>query len=133
MVGCDIETAPCDYKQPWSGKDPTRARLKTIGFGDEEEGISIWWDDASKEVEKEVREILADESITKVFFNGEWFDIPVLHRYEMPVRRWEDLRSLRRALSSTSSLSLRYVVSAYIDAHPWKEAEGESDIEEEVK
>lgn len=123
VIAVDIETAPEHPDRPYTGKDPTRARLKTVGLGNYIHGVSQWWTDGSKQVEKEIKRILADPKIIKVFHNADWFDLRVLARYGIDVRNVFDTRDARRALSSTSPLKLSYVASIYGDAHPWKENE----------
>jgi DNA polymerase I-like protein with 3'-5' exonuclease and polymerase domains len=126
-VAVDIETTPETPQEPWTGKDPTRALLKQIGFGDEETGISIFWEDASKTLRESVKQLLADPKLVKVFHNGPWFDIRVLERYGMPVVNWEDTRDMRRAVSSTSKLSLNHLGSLATDIHAWKSGDDKFD------
>lgn len=122
-LAVDIETGAATKDEPWTGKDPTRARLKTIAIGTAERGVSVVWDDATPLAKLTIREILTDAKIVKVFQNGYWFDIPVLARYDLPVVNVEDIRDRRRALSSTSKLSLRYQGSLYCDIPNWKDDE----------
>lgn len=126
-LAVDIETGAENSDEPWTGIDPTRARLKTIAIGTAKWGVSVVWADAPAAVQEIIRRILACEGILKVFHNGPWFDLRVLHRYKLPVRRWEDSRDLRRALSSTSKLSLRYLGSLYCDISNWKDEEKAED------
>ena len=126
-LAVDIETGAANSDEPWTGLDPTRARLKTIAIGTATWGVSVCWADAPATVQETIRRILACEGILKVFHNGPWFDLRVLHRYKLPVRRWEDSRDLRRALSSTSKLSLRYLGSLYCDISNWKDEEKAED------
>lgn len=122
IVAVDIETAPENYEETWTGKDPTRAKLKTIGLGNTQEGCSLTWP-PSREQADALFKVLGDAAITKVFHNGAWFDLRVLKRFGVVVKNWEDTRDARRACSSTSSLSLRYITSLCTDAIPWKENE----------
>ena len=126
-LAVDIETGAENKTEPWTGLDPTRARLKTIAIGTTKWGVSVSWADAPVEVQAIIRGILGDSTILKVLHNGPWFDLRVLRRYGMPVRRWEDTRDLRRALSSTSKLSLRYLGSLYCDISNWKDEEKSGD------
>ena len=126
-LAVDIETGAANSDEPWTGLDPTRARLKTIAIGTTKWGVSVCWADAPATVQETIRRILACEGILKVFHNGPWFDLRVLRRYKLPVRRWEDSRDLRRALSSTSKLSLRYLGSLYCDISNWKDEEKAED------
>ena len=124
-IAVDIETGAAKPDEPWTGKDPTRATLKTIAFGHADGGVSCHWDTCPADVRRYVAEILADPAHTKVFHNGPWFDLRVLRRYGLAVRGWQDSRDLRRALSSTSRLSLRYLGSLYCDISNWKDEEDE--------
>ena len=122
-LACDIETSPGNSAEPWTGKDPTRAKMKTIGFGTCNEAVSIYWPDADAATELMVKEVLFDPAIRKVFHNGPWFDLRVLARYGLQVVNYEDTRAMRRCLSSTSRLSLRHLGSIYTDFWNWKDAD----------
>lgn len=130
FVAVDIETGPATPDKPWTGKDPTLAKLRTLGFGNQEWGLSFEWATASAEMKLLARDILASTRILKVFHNGPWFDIRVLKRYGMPVHFYDDTRDMRRALSPTSALKLGYLASLYNDTTPWKE--GEEDDEKGI-
>ncbi len=124
-LAVDIETAPADSSEGWTGKDPTRARLKTIAIGTTEGGVSVYWADAPEDVRSIIRAICVDPRILKVFHNGYWFDLRVMARFGIAVQNVEDSRDLRRALSSTSRLSLGYLGSLYCDISNWKADETE--------
>lgn len=124
-LAVDIETGAANTVESWTGKDPTRALLKTIAIGTTEGGVSIVWADAPERVREAVRSIMRDPQILKVFHNGPWFDLRVMARYGIPCANWQDSRDLRRALSSTSKLSLRYLGSLYCDIPNWKDEEKE--------
>lgn len=122
----DIETGPERPEEPWTGKAPTRAKLRSIAFGTAHKGISIHYETASFDVWQECVRILTDHRIKRVYHNGYWFDLPILARVTGDMRVYmnvEDTRDLRRSLSSTSELSLRYCTSLYTDFEPWKENE----------
>lgn len=119
-ISLDIETSPESYDIPWTGKDPTRARLKTIGFGCPVYGISFWMKDVTQAELKVLKQTMERADILFVLQNGPWFDLRVLARYGFFVRRWVDTRDLRRALSNTSRLSLGYQTSIYTDMWNWK-------------
>lgn len=124
FIAVDIETGASDYDKPWTGKDPTRARLKTIGFGGTEAGCSFFWDGASRETRAEALRLLQDPGVLKVFHNGHWFDLRVLRRYGCGgVGPVVDTRDMRRSLATTSPLALRYLASLYDDVFPWKEGD----------
>lgn len=120
-IAVDIETLPCHPDQPWTGKDPTKAVLRSVQFGNEEEAISFLWEDATHELQQATKEVLENQDIVKVFHNGYFFDIRILRRYGMSTVNVEDTRDMRCALSATSQLSLRYVASLYTDLIPFKE------------
>ena len=125
VVAVDIETAPMRKGKKWqfTGKDPTRARLKTIGLGCKTWGLSYWWKGDGNAVERAIKAGLADPRIKKIGHNYTWFDDRVLRRYGITTRNLEDTRDLRRALSATSRLSLAYLGSIYCDLHAWKTPE----------
>ena len=130
-VSYDIETMPSSSDKPWTGKDPTQARLRTLGFGWEELGYSFFWNDTSYSQRKIACNLLADPTIVKVGINVVYFDNPVLLREAgVVVKPYFDLRDARRALSSTSKLSLAYQTTLYTDAPAWKAAK--DDEAEEV-
>ena len=79
-----------------------------------------------------VRDLLADRKIVKVGINIIWFDLPVLERYGLKVAPFDDCRDKRRAISSTSRLSLAYLATQYTDAPPWK-AEKDEESEDGTK
>lgn len=124
---CDIETGAVHPDQPWTGKDPTQARLKMVGFGTESVGATIIWSTASDAVKARVKWLLETRTKLKSFHNGHWFDIRVLRRYGMKVRRVIDTRDMRRAQSSTSRLSLGFLSSIYDFTNNWKAAEASAD------
>lgn len=119
----DIETLPETWEEPWTGKDPTRAKFRTLSFGWPDVGYSFFWNDVGPETQKQARLILGDTRYDKVGINVIWFDNRVLARYGIEVCRFEDCRDLRRALSSTSRLSLAYLATLYTDAEAWKSAQ----------
>lgn len=129
-LATDIETAPENKAEGWTGKDPTRAKLKIIGFGTEDKAWVLVWSKLSYDKKDMVRRILASTKTVKVLQNGYWFDIRVLRRYGMTVNNVMDVRLMRRAISTTAELSLRHMVSLFDDSDPWKE---KSDDDEEDK
>lgn len=139
----DIETGPHPSDEPdpahpghtlrRTALSPKTAQLKTIAFGDTEEGISVHWLTASRAVKSLIRMYLADPAYPKVFHNGWWYDIPVLARYKLPVRGAQDTRDKRKAICSTSRLSLGYLASLSDDTNDWKhEEEVEAGAEEKA-
>lgn len=130
-VTVDIETAPASPDKPWTGKDPTQARLRCVGIGTTTWGCAHLWV-GNGPVKKEIAKLLADPGICKVFHNGAYFDERVLLRYGMPVANTQDTRDMRRALSSTSKVGLGKCATIYTDFSNWKadeeeELEGEGD------
>lgn len=120
-LAVDIETRPCAHNRPWTGKDPTQAKLKSIGIGNIHWGISFLWSDREPGLTRELADILRHD--TTVWQNGPWFDHRVLRRYGFRVEKWEDCRDARRAVSSTSRLNLAHLASLYDDCGPWKEGD----------
>ncbi len=132
VLAFDIETTPAaGDEKGTTGKDPTRARLKSIGFGTTDRGLSVMWEDCGEEWIEQIKKVFLNEKITKVSWNGTWFDLPVLERYGFQIVNHIDGRDVRRALSAISPLSLRFSTSLYTDFSPWKEAEAAD--EDEVK
>lgn len=119
VVGADIETTPANRSAPWTGLDPIRARLKTIALGSLKRAVAVLWGH-NPGAAQAVRRTLRDPRTTSVWHNGAFFDLPVLDRYGIHPKRWEDTRDLRRALSATSRLSLLYLASLYVDTGAWK-------------
>lgn len=123
----DIETTAPKDNPEW-GKDPTRAFLKTIAFGTPDSAVSLHWESAEYETKECVLHYLKSPQDAKVFHNGPWFDLRVQERYGLTVNNWEDTRDLRRAISSTSRLSLGYLGSLYCDIPPWKLDDGKDKL-----
>lgn len=124
-VAVDIETGPAkDDEDGYTGKDPTRATLKTIALGTDTYACAFKWP-IHNGVWDIVSAILCDPDITKVFHNGYFFDLRVLSRYGIKVQNISDTREIRRALVATSGLSLRYLAQTYVDFPAWKEQEDE--------
>ncbi len=126
-VAVDVETAPETPSEPWTGKDPRRALLRTIGLGTTGEGLSIEWFRLAKEERllRAIAALLADTRHMKLGHNYRWYDERVLNRYGLNTLNFRDTRDLRRAVSSVSRLSLRYLTSIYTDFPPWKESDEE--------
>ncbi len=122
-VAVDIETGPETPEEPWTALDPGRAKLRTLGFGNSEWGLSFRWDTAGEAIKQESKRILADHSIVKVWCNGFWYDHRILYRYGFVITNNVDIRDMRRAMSSTSKVSLRHMASLFCDAENWKDAE----------
>lgn len=123
-ISVDVETKPERPDQPWTGKDPTRAKLRTIGFGNSSWGLSFIWERLSESDCDHVRRALL---LPTVWQNGAWYDHRVLRRYSFQIGPWEDTRDLRMALCPTSPLSLAYMASLYDDTNPWKEEDEDDD------
>lgn len=124
-VSPDIETAPENANEPWTGKDPTRARIKVVGLGNPEWGLSFEWVPANQQLINAYLYVL--ENYVTVWMNGPWFDHRVLRRYGAKIGKWEDIRDERKALVTTSSPALAYQASLHDDAEPWKESEEDDD------
>lgn len=123
-IGADIETGAESKEKPWTGKDPTRAMLKTIGLGTTNIGVSFGspW---SLKLDAAVKSVL--KRMHTIWHNGPWFDHRVLARYRFYPDAWSDTRDMRRALSASSRLSLGYLATLYDDCGPWKEDEESDD------
>lgn len=130
-IAFDIETMPVDGERPWTGKDPTQARLRTVSLGWENQGGAWFVEDMSDADIRGLRQLLADPTILKVGLNIVFFDIRVLKRHGFPVVNFADCRDMRRAISSTSRLSLAYQTTTYTDAPAWKteKDEGSEDVQ----
>jgi uracil-DNA glycosylase family 4 len=124
-VACDIETTPCSEGEPWTGKDPTRARLRTIQFGRPMFGAAFHVNRANVSQVREAKRVFANPRVAKVWCNGVWFDLRVLSRAGLDSVNNVDVRDMRRSVSTTSRLSLRYLTSIYSDFPAWKESEDE--------
>jgi DNA polymerase len=123
VVAVDIETGAEDGDADGhTGKDPTRARLKTIAFGTPDYALAFEWP-IYNGMRTIISALLIDPLVTKVFHNGYFFDLRVLKRYGIEVVNITDTREIRRALVATSGLSLRYLAQTYVDYKPWKELE----------
>lgn len=120
-IGCDIETMPGAGMGDWTGKDPTRARLRSVGFGTDDWGLSFMWHTADEKLKFWTGKLLASKRVLKIFHNGHFFDCPILRRYGFKIRHWKDTRDMRRAQVSTSRLSLRFLGSLMTDLPAWKE------------
>ncbi len=125
FITVDIEAAARHPKQPWTGLDPTQARVKVIGLGTRTHGYSMWWAGAHPKVRAEVKKLLASKRILKVLQNGWWYDIRILKRFDLVLRNVRDIRDMRRSLVTTSKLSLGYMASLYLDVADWKAKAGE--------
>lgn len=122
VLAVDIETRAPHGQPSHLGKDPTRAELRTIALGIPDLGIAHWWG-SNPTIQNLIIKVLHDPKILKVFHNGWFFDLRVLARYFVHPEPVIDTRDMRRAVSATSRLSLRFLASVYSDFAPWKEDE----------
>lgn len=106
----------------FTGKQALRARLKTVGLGNVEWGLSTMWG-KRPDVDAAIIKVLNDPKIMKVVHNGIWFDKPVMKRYGIDLKNYVDTRDMRRALSATSRVALGYCAATYLDFPDWKNAE----------
>lgn len=123
-IAVDVEASPEHPDRPWTGKDPTRAGLRTIGFGNTDWGVSYIWDCLGESDKQRIADALGQHTIWQ---NGPWYDHRMLRRYGFKIGRWDDTRDLRMALCPTSPLSLAYLASLYDDTNPWKEEDEDDD------
>jgi uracil-DNA glycosylase family 4 len=124
-ISVDIECGPESADKPWTGKDPTRAVLRTVGFGNATWGLSYMWNRLADSDKREIGDVLLRSHT--VWQNGPWYDHRVLRRSGFVVGRWDDTRDLRMSLDPTSPLSLAYLASLYDDCIPWKESDEDDD------
>lgn len=122
VLAVDIETRAPHGQPSHLGKDPTRADLRTIALGTPDQGVAHWWG-SNPSVQRVIVKVLEDPSTMKVFHNGYFFDLRVLQRFGVNTKNVIDTRDMRRAVSATSRLSLRFLASVYSDFAPWKEDE----------
>lgn len=122
-MASDIETKPADGQPAYEGKDPTRAAMKAISFGTPMLAVSHWWGNGAPGVESKMIQWLRDPDILIIGHNYFFFDDRVQKRYGIRATNVIDTRDLRRAVSATSRLTLRFLTSVYSDFAPWKETE----------
>jgi DNA polymerase I-like protein with 3'-5' exonuclease and polymerase domains len=125
-VTVDVETGPSDPSKPWTAKHATHAVLRTIGLGNADWALSHRYG-MSTAVETAIGNLLSDPRVLKVYQNGPYYDIPILGRYGMPSHNYADTRDMRKALSATSRLGLKYLATLYDDCPPWAEEDEEDD------
>lgn len=118
-VAVDVETAPRTSDQRWTGKDPLRARLRTVGLGNSSWGLSFAYEPRNRALIEAAKEVMLKNTV--VTQNGPWFDRPVLSRHGFEIRELVDTLHMRKALVTVSPASLAYLASIYDDAIPWKE------------
>lgn len=82
----DIETGPLHPDEPWTGKQPMYARLRTIGIGDAKEGFSVCPTRTSPRALEAIKSFLRNADVEKVVMNGWLFDLPILRRHGFEVR-----------------------------------------------
>lgn len=126
-LAVDVETGE------W-GHLPGFAELRAIGIGaDIEEGIGMSWTwPMHPEICATLKGALANPELVKTGLNLWGYDIPVLRRYGfMLAGRVHDIRDSRRALVSTSRVSLESQASMYLLAPPWKAEAKESDSDDD--
>lgn len=121
-LSVDLETRAGAGRPAHEGKDPYRAVIKTIALGIPDLGIGYWWGSDTK-VQNVIIRILQDPKLAKVWHNGWMFDQPICIRHGVHPVNCRDTRDMRRAVSATSRLSLRFLTSVHTDFAPWKETE----------
>jgi DNA polymerase I-like protein with 3'-5' exonuclease and polymerase domains len=122
-IATDIETRPEHWSEPWTGKDPLRAKLRAIGLGNTEWGLALDCTHNNIRQREAIKKGYENQNIVKVLHNGIWYDDRCLKRYGFKLNNTEDTRDARMALSPTSPLRLGYLASLYDDTNPWKESE----------
>jgi len=137
-LSVDVESAPPDNGPDEWAKLPMYAKLRVVGIGidckvkvDNQlyHGIGLSWFFPMKRIIWErIKELMADPSIGKLFVNGFAYDAPILERYGCTFAgEIEDVRDFRRALSSTSRVSLAHQAGLYLAVEPWKAEATESE------
>ena len=126
FVTVDIETAQAKPgpRYRWTSKNPLLAKLKLLGLGNTEWGISIIPSIHVDAYRLACKLILANPKVVKVWQNGDWYDLRCLAEHGVVIRgRNEDTRDARRALVATSDLDLGSLATYYTDPDPWKKKE----------
>lgn len=121
-LSVDLETRAAPGRPAHEGKDPYRAVIKTIAMGTPDLGVGYWWG-SDHQVQSVITRILEDPELVKVWHNGWMFDQPICERHDVHPVNCRDTRDMRRAVSATSRLSLRFLTSVHTDFGPWKEVE----------
>lgn len=115
-LSVDVETGQ-------HGNLASHARLRAIGVGiDHGAGLGMSWAwQPGPAIIRELAAAFADPKLIKLFVNGWAYDIPILTRYGFKIRGpVHDIRDSRRALDSTSRVSLAAQASYYLTVAPWK-------------
>lgn len=122
-VSVDLETHPAKGDEVgFTAKDPMRAGINLLSVGVPNAGLSVRWSLLTKQAKQLLKKMMADPRLAKVGQNIRWFDEHILRRHGLPLKgRIVDVRDMRRAVSTTSKLSLHYMGSIYLDTSPWKE------------
>lgn len=123
-VAVDIETSGTKDGQHL-GKNPIYAKLRRLGLGFHDMAVSFAASKITGETKRRIKLLLSSAHLKKIGANYTWFDARVMERYNMPAENVDDVRDMRRAVSTTSPLALRYLGSIYTDVPPWKEDESD--------
>ncbi len=110
-------------------KDPTKARLRVVGFGHQDAAAAVLWERASDALKQAVVDIWSDPKVTKVTHNGIQYDRRVNQRHGIPCppETLEDTLCRGKALNTNAGLSLANQATLYDDPPPWKEDTDEED------
>lgn len=119
-IGVDVETSALDY---------FNCKLYSIAIAEAETGIAISFTlqdfhtlppSYELALEQELKYVLADENISKVFHNAP-FDLAVLHRkgFSIGGRIW-DTQGLHHLVQPDIAHDLGWIGHTYLDVEPWK-------------
>lgn len=136
-LSIDVESSPPDNGPKEQAKLPMLAQLRAVGVGiDDGSGLGLsWFWPMPRDTWECFKAMCADSKLTKLFMNGDAYDIPILERHGAKFPRNEqgllinvhDIADSRRALSSTSFVSLEFQAGIYLCAPPWKAEAREND------
>lgn len=102
---------------------PKYAKLTIVGVGaDIGTGVGFSWAwPPSYPVLQALKRAFADPDLSKVACNGIGHDFPILRNHGFEINgELIDIRDARRALVSTSKVSLNYQAGIYLTVEPWK-------------
>lgn len=134
FCGCDLETFVEDPARH-SAKWPFAAKIKTIGLGTDKRAISAYWHLFTPDVIQQIRDVLADESITKIFHNR-IYDVGVFIANGFSVKgNIEDTLLGHHVAFPGAPHKLQGVTAQFWATPPWKAEfrDGKETPEETVK
>lgn len=118
IMALDTETYPDDPDH--SALELPRAVIRAVGVATPFAGFSFTWNDCTDRTAVLLKEILADESVTKVFHNA-LYDMPVLSYHGMPVKGpIEDTLIAHHNAFPGLAHKLQGVAAQFYAIPPWK-------------